>query len=208
MAREQDLWVLPLICPGCGGRLAAENGSVIFPCVTCGTLWEPEGEALLRRELHVLSGEGSVHVPFWLFPFRITTRVDTAETLAEYRGLTGNINPLEPERQGVPPLAFVPASTGMAPHLMVRAGRLLTIRSPALSKAKFFPPRLTAVGLRERDSALMAPTIVLATVTEERRQSLTFLQEFTVTVGRGKLCAIPFEQRGERLLHEGWKLEI
>ena len=208
MARDQDLWVLPLICPGCGARLPAESGSVIFPCAGCGTLWEPEGEALRRQEIHLLSGEGSVHLPFWLFPFRITTRDGTAGTLAEYRGLTGNINPLEPERQGTPPLVFVPAGTGMAPHLMVRAGRLLTIRSPALSRLKTFPAGLTAIGSRERDAALMVPTIVLATVTEERRRSLPFLQAFSVTVGRGKLCAIPFEERGERLLHTAWSAEI
>lgn len=208
MAREQDLWVLPLICPGCGGRLAAESGSVIFPCGNCATLWEPEGEALMRQELHVLSGEGSIHVPFWLFPFQITTRDGTAGILAEYRGLTGNVNPLEPERQGTPPLAFVPAGTGMAPHLMVRAGRLLTIRSPALVRTKIFPVRFAAIGSRERDAARMTPTIVLATITEERRRSLPFLQAFTVTVGRGKLCAIPFEERGERLLHTAWSLEI
>jgi hypothetical protein len=54
----------------------------------------------------------------------------------------------------------------------------------------------------------MAPTIVLATVTEERRRSLPFLQSVTVKVGRGKLCAIPFEERGERMLHAAWSLEI
>jgi hypothetical protein len=208
MAREQDLWVLPLICPDCGGRLSADSGSVLFPCAACGTLWEPEGEALHRQELHILSGEGSVHIPFWLFPFQITTRDGSAKTLAEYRGLTGNINSLEPERQGTPPLVFVPAGTGMPPHLMVRAGRLLTIRSPEIIRTKPFPPRLTAIGSHERDAALMAPTIVLSTVTEERRRSLPFLQAVTVKVGRGKLCAIPFEERGGRLLHAAWSLEI
>lgn len=208
MAREHDLWVLPLICPVCGGRLPVESGSVIFPCVACGILWEPEGAALIQMEMHVLSGEGSVHVPFWLFPCQITIRDGNVVTLAEYRALTGNINPLEPERQGTPPLTFVPAGCAMAPHLMVRAGRLLTIRSPGLIRSKTFPARLMAIGSRERDAALMAQTIVLATVTEERRRSLQFLQAFTVKVGRGKLCAIPFEVRGERLLHEEWSLEI
>ena len=208
MAREQDLRVLPLICPGCGGRLSAESGSVIFPCAACGTLWEPEGEVLRRQEIHVLSGEGSVHIPFWLFPFQIATRDGSAKTLAEYRALTGNINSLEPERQGTPPLVFVPAGIGMPPHLMVRAGRLLTLRSPELIRTKPFPPRLTAIGSTERDAALMASTIVLATVSEERRRSLPFLQAFAVKIGRGKLCAIPFEERGERLLHAAWSLEI
>jgi len=208
MAREQDLRVIPLICPECGARLTAESGSVIFPCSTCGVLWEPRDESLVRQELHVLAGEGSVHVPFWLFPFQVTTKDVTATTLADYRGLTGNINPLEPERQAPPPLAFAPACAGMPPHLMIRAGRLLTIRSPALVRMKGFPVRLRAIGSRERDAALMAHTIVLATIGEERRRSLSFLQAFTVKVGRGRLCAIPFEERGERLLHEAWSLEI
>jgi predicted RNA-binding Zn-ribbon protein involved in translation (DUF1610 family) len=208
MAREQDLWVLPLVCPDCGGRLSAESCSVLFPCTACGTLWEPEGEVLRRQEIHVLSGGGSVQIPFWLFPFQITTRDGSAKTLADYRGLTGNINSLEPERQGPPPLVFVPAGTGMPPHLMVRAGRLLTLRSPELIRMKPFPQQLAAIGSRERDASLMAPTIVLATVTEERRRSLPFLQAFTVKVGRGKLCAIPFQERGERLLHAAWSLEI
>jgi len=208
MGRIQDLWVIPLFCPECGVRLSAESGSVIFPCAACGVLWEPEGEALARRELTVLSGEGSIHVPFWLFPFQVFTKEATARTLAEYRVMTGNINPLEPERQGTPPLAFVPACAGMAPHLMVRAGRLLTIRSPALARTKTFPKRIMAIGSRERDAALMAQAIILATIGEERRRSLSFLQAFTVKVGRGKLCVIPFEERGERLLHEGWKLEV
>ena len=208
MGRIQDLWVIPLFCPECGVRLSAESGSVIFPCAACGVLWEPEGEALARRELHVLSGEGNIHIPFWLFLFQVATRDATARTLAEYRGMTGNINPLEAERQGTPPLVFVPACTGMASHLMVRAGRLLTIRSPALARTKTFPERIMAIGSRERDAALMAQTIVLATIGEERRRSLSFLQGFTVKVGQGKLCAIPFLERGDRLLHEVWKLEI
>ena len=208
MAREQDLWVIPLICPGCGARLPAESESVIFPCAACGVLWEPEGEVLARREFHVLSGEGSIHVPFWLFPFQVVTKDATARTLAEYRVMTGNINSVEAERQGIPPLVFVPACTGMASHLMVRAGRLLTIRTPALARTKTFPERIMAIGSRERDAALMAQTIVLATIGEERRRSLSFLQAFTVKVGRGRLCAIPFEERGERLLHAAWKLEI
>ena len=208
MSREHDLWVIPLICPDCNARLTAESGSVIFTCAACGVLCEPEGETLTRREFHVLSGEGSIHIPFWLFPFQVDTRETTVSTLAGYRGMTGNINSLETERQGTPPLVFVPACTGMATHLMVRAGRLLTIRSPALALSKTFPERIMAIGSRERDASLMAQTIVLATIGEERRRSLSFLQAFTVKVGRGKLCAIPFEERGERLLHAAWALEI
>jgi hypothetical protein len=208
MAREQDLWVIPLVCPGCGTRLPAESGSVIFSCAACGVLWEPEGEALARRECHVLSGEGSIHFPFWLFPFQVIAKEATARTLAEYRVMTGNVNPLEGERQDTPPVVFVPACTAMAPHLMVRAGRLLTIRSPVLARTKTFPERIMAIGSRERDASFMAQTIVLATIGEERRRSLSFLQACTVKVGHGKLCVIPFEERGERLLHAAWFLEI
>lgn len=209
MAREQeDLRVIPLVCPDCGTRLPAEGGSVIFPCAACGLLWEPRDGALVREELHVLAGAGDFHLPCWLFPFQVAEKNAIATSLADYRGLTGAISPLEPERQGTPPLAFVPAAAGMPPHLLLRAGRLLTLRSPALMVTTGFPARLKAIGLGERDAALMAPTVVLATIGEERRRNLSFLQTVAVSIGQGRLCAIPFEERGERLLHEQWSLEI
>ncbi len=208
MAREPDLRVIPLICPDCGARLPAEEGSVIFPCGECALLWEPREEALVRRELRLLAGEGSVHVSFWLFPFRVTTAGGEVTTLGEYRRLTGNSNRLEPERQGMPPLLFIPAVAGMPPHLLLRAGRLLTLRSPVLMSRRGFPSRLMAIGRGERDAALMAQTILLATLGPERLRNLSFLRSVKVTVGEGGLCAIPFLERGERLLHGEWSLEI
>ena len=124
MARERDLWIVPLICPECGARLSSERGSALFPCRECRLLWEPEEASLARREIHVLSGEGGIHVPFWLFPFRIEAKDATVATLSEYLRMSGTITPAEPDRQGTPPVVFAPACAGMAPHLMLRAGRL------------------------------------------------------------------------------------
>jgi hypothetical protein len=208
MAREPDLQVIPLLCPRCGAGLSAEEGSVLFPCRPCALLWEPREQQLVRQELQVQAGEGSVYLSFWLFPFRVTTREGEITTLVEFRRLTGNISPLEPERQGVPPTLFVPAVAGMPPHLMVRAGRLLTVRSPRLTIGTGFPDRLMAIGTGARDAACMAETIVLATMGEERLRNVSFLRSVQVAVGEGRLCAIPFQERGEQFLQTEWVLEV
>ncbi len=208
MAHEMDLQVTALLCPLCGRRLSAEGEWVIYPCTECHILWEPRNGSLLRQEIHLLTGEGNVHVPFWLFPFRITTQDTVATTLAEYRELTANVNFLAPELRDTSPLLFVPAVSGMPPHLMLRAGRLLTVRSPTLAEMAGFPDGLMNIGMRECDAAIMATGIVLATLGEERRRNLSFLRSLTVTVGSGRLYAIPFIKQGQRLLHSEWSVEI
>lgn len=208
MTDDRDLNLIPLICPQCGARLTVETGGVIFPCGACQSYWEPAEGRLERRELTILAGYGDLHLPYWLIPFRIATSGGLVTTLAEFRRLTGNITTLEPERHETTPIAFVPAGTGVAPHLMVRAGRLLTLRSPALVRTSTVPSRLATIGYCEADAAVMARTVVLAVCGEERRRNLNFLTEFRVTTGTGKLCAIPFEERGGRYLHTDWSLEV
>ena len=86
--QDQDLWIVPLVCPDCGGRLIVECGSVIFPCA-CGALWEPEGDTLSRRELHVLSGTGDTYLPFWLLSFHVAMGEESVGNLGRFRLLTG-----------------------------------------------------------------------------------------------------------------------
>ncbi len=217
MADRHDLRVIPLRCPTCGTGLTAGGEDVIFPCRLCGTYRELVGEDLVLREIvHAAGPDLDVppaarremeRLPFWVFPFRATTVGGEVATLREYLALAGSITQLSPSRGEKPPLVFVPAFAAKSVSLL-RAGRLLTLRSPALGRSAGVPARMAPIVFREVDARALAEAVVLATVATERRVNQRFLESFAVRCGAGRLLSIPFDDREGRLHQPDLDLEI
>lgn len=217
MADRHDLRVVALRCPECGGALAAAGEDVIFPCTRCGTWRELVGEELVLRELVHVAGPDldappaarreMVRLPFWVFPFRAATAGGEVATLREYLALVGSVTQLPPGRRGKPPLVFVPAFAAKCSALL-RAGRLLTLRSPAFGRSAGTPARVAPIVFREADARALAEAVVLATVATERRVNQRFLNAFAVRCGAGRLLSIPFDGREGRLHQPDLDLEI
>lgn len=217
MADRHDLRVIPLRCPACGGALAAGGEDVIFPCTRCGTWRELAGEELVLREMVHAAGPDldsppaarreMVRLPFWVFPFRAATAGGEVATLGEYLALAGSVTPLAPGQGEKPPLVFVPAFAGKSASLL-RAGRLLTLRSPAFGRSAGTPPSVAPIVFREADARTLAEAVVLATVAAERRVNQRFLDAFAVRCGAGRLLSIPFGQRDQRLHQPDLDFEI
>jgi len=215
--RLHDLWVIPLRCPGCGADLPVTGSEALYHCPPCGSGWELTGESLVPREIGHVAGADLVErsgervpmrrLPFWVFPFSVTMASGEARTLAAYQGLSGNITPISAARGERPPLVFVPAFSAL-PAQLLRAGRLLTLRNPPLTLASGRPVDITPIVFRETDARVLAETLVLATMTEERRLSATFLDSFTVRTGTGRLLTIAVQEREGRLLVPELRLEI
>lgn len=217
MADRHDLRVIPLRCPACGAPLAAGGEDVIFPCTRCGTWRELVGDELVLREMVHAAGPDldappasrrvMARLPFWAFPFRAATVGGEVATLREYLALAGSVSQLSPGRQEKPPLVFVPAFAAKSSALL-RAGRLLTLRSPAFGRSAGTPASVASIVFREADARALAEAVVLATVATERRVNQRFLDAFAVRCGAGRLLSIPFDQRDERLHQPDLDLEI
>uniref|UniRef100_A0A831XCZ7 Uncharacterized protein n=1 Tax=Geobacter metallireducens TaxID=28232 RepID=A0A831XCZ7_GEOME len=217
MADRHDLRVIPLRCPACGGSLDAGGEDVIFPCTRCGTWHELAGEELVLREMVHAAGPDldappaarreMVRLPFWVFPFRAATAGGEVATLREYLALAGSVTQFPLGRQEKLPLVFVPAFAARSAALL-RAGRLLTLRSPAFGRSAGIPARVAPIVFREADARALAEAVVLATVATERRVNQRFLDAFAVRCGAGRLLSIPFDRRDERLHQPDLDLEI
>lgn len=199
--------VIPLVCPECGRSLPAGEDDALFYCARCAVAWELEGAGLARREVCHLAGEGEVLLPFWILPFQVTTREGAVGTVEQYRGLSGAIGN-GGSAQGGPPLLYVPAYPFQSPLHLIRTGRLLTLRQPVMMLSRSRPSRIQPVFFREDDARKTGETILLATVTEERRRALGFLESFSCRFGKGRLCTIPFSANGSKFYHAGMNLEL
>jgi len=203
-----ELKVIPLLCPDCGRSLPAGEDDALFYCADCAVAWELEGTGLARREVYHLAGEGTLILPFWILPFRVTTREGTVGTVEDYRGLSGAVgNGNGPARSGLP-LLYVPAYPFQSPLHLIRAGRLLTLRQPVMTIAGSRPSRIHSVVFREEDARKTGAAILLATVTEDRKRALRFLESFSCTFGKGRLCTIPFAENGSKFYHAAMNLEL
>ncbi|MBT1077295.1 hypothetical protein [Geobacter grbiciae] len=217
MADRHDLRVIPLRCPACGATLEAGGEDVIYPCKPCGSYRELVGEDLVQREVVHVAGPDldappaarreMPRLPFWVFPFRAATVGGEVATLREYLALAGSVSQLSPGRGEKPPLVFVPAFAAKSASLL-RAGRLLTLRSPAFGRSVGVPSRVAPIVFREADARALAEAVVLATVATERRVNQRFLDSFAVRCGAGRLLSIPFDDRVGRLHQPDLDLEI
>lgn len=217
MADRHDLRVIPLRCPACGSPLSAGGDDVIFPCRSCGTWRELVGEDLVLREMLHTAGPDldappasrreMLRLPFWVFPFRASTAGGEVATLREYLSLAGSVTQLSPGREEKPPLVFVPAFAAKSVSLL-RAGRLLTLRSPSFGRSAAVPSRVVPIVFRESDALALAEAVVLATVATERRVNPRFLESFSVRCGGGRLLSIPFDERDGRLHQPDLDLEV
>lgn len=190
--------------------------AVLYHCPPCGALWELTGDRLTERPmLHgagadlsgMSPGEPFRRVAFWVFPFRAATAAGEVRTMADYFTLVGNPRQFTAGGGEKPPLVFVPAFA-LLPAQLLRAGRLLTIRGAAFRPGTGLPPRLAPVVFREEDARVLAETIVLATVTEERRLSPQFLDAFSVRTGPGRLLTVPLQALEGRFLLPELNLEF
>jgi hypothetical protein len=208
MASSQDLWLVPIVCPECGRGLPAKEDDVIFFCAVCQAAWELSGDSMVRRELFGVSGEGNLQLPFWVFPFRVTTPDGTFDTMEAFHLLIGNVNPVSEQQRGKPPLMFAPAFSSGRPQQMLRTGKLLTVRNPYLTAAKRKLTGTSPITLGEAAAKEMARIIAITTITSERQKNLRFVQSLSLQFGRGKLCIIPFDMRDNRLFNGEFNLEI
>lgn len=208
MDRAADIRVIPLLCPECGNRLSAGEDDVIFVCASCASCWELTEGSPARRELHHAGGVGDVRLPFWILPFHVTTREGAVGTRAAFRSLTGSLPVGDGGSDNGLPNLFVPACPFPSPPHLIRAGRLLTLRQPAVAPIPCRPERIAPIVFREEDARNMGEVILLATVTEARKKSFAFLDSFSFRPGKGMLCTIPFERRGPKFYHAGMNLEL
>lgn len=217
MADRHDLRIIPLRCPVCGAGLQAGGEDVIFSCNACGTWRELVGEELVLRDIVHIAGPDldapvaerreMVRLPFWVFPFRAATVGGDVATLRDYLALAGSVTQLPPGRKEKPPIVFVPAFAAKSSALL-RAGRLLTLRSPAFNRSAGVPACISSIVFRESDARALAEAVVLATVATERRVNQRFLESFSVRCGGGRLLSIPFDERDGRLHQPDLDLEV
>jgi hypothetical protein len=203
-----DIRVIPLLCPECGHPLPAGEDDVIFVCASCAASWELVDGSLARRELYHLAGRGDVRLPFWVLPFHVETCEGTVKTMARFRALTGSLPVGNGGVDSVSPNLFVPACPFSSPTHLVRAGRLLSLRQPAVTPVPCRPDRIAPIVFREEDARNMGEVILLAAVTEARKKSFSFLESFSFRPGAGMLCTIPFEEKGLKLYSAGMNLEL
>jgi hypothetical protein len=208
MAEGSNLKVVPLLCPDCGRSLPAGEHDVIFHCAACDLALEIEEGRLARRELLHFAGQGDVRLPFWLLPFRVDTVEGSVRSVREYRLLAGTMDTGGNAERSGPPLLFVPACSFATTPLHVRAGRLLTLKQPVFAVDRSKPVRIEPIVFREADALTMGESILLATVTVERKKNRLFLEGFSCSFGRGRLATIPFADRGGKLYHAGMNLEL
>lgn len=208
MADDTHIRIVPLLCPECGRSLPAGEDDVIFYCATCDMAFEIEAGVLVRRELAHLAGTGDVRLPFWIIPFQVATGEGSVGTVQAYRLLSGTMAAGSDSVKSGPPLLFVPACAFAATPLHVRAGRLLTLQQPALAVDRSRPVRIEAIVFSEADARSMAESILLATLTVERKKNRLFLKGFSCRFGKGRLVTIPFADRGSKLYHAGMNLEL
>ena len=208
MARSQDLWLVPIVCPECGKGLPAKEDDVIFFCMVCQAAWELSGDSLVRRELFVVSGGGELQLPFWVFPFKVSTPDGNFDTMEAFHLLIGNVNPVPEPQRGKPPLLFAPAFSSGRSQQMLRTGKLLTVRNPYLTAAKRELTGTSPITLGEAVAKEMARIIAIATITAERQKNLRFVKSLSLQFGRGRLCIIPFDMRDNRLFNGEFNLEI
>lgn len=208
MVEDSNIKVVPLLCPECGRPLPAGEHDVIFHCTPCALAMEIEGGRLARRELRHLAGQGEVRLPFWIFPFRVDSGEGSVRTVPEYRLLAGVVATGSDSDRSGPPLLFVPACSFPTTPLHVRAGRLLTLQQPALAVDRSKAVRIEPIVFRESDARVMGESILLATVTVERKRNRLFLEGFSSRLGKGRLVTIPFADHGGKLYHAGMNLEL
>jgi hypothetical protein len=208
MASRHSLLVVPLICPECGHPLPAGDDDVIFFCASCASALEINGGVLVKREINHLAGDGDCHISFWVMPFQACTGDMKVESVEGFRSLSGSVTPPGASRLSGPPLIFVPSSPFSSPPLLVRAGRLLTLRQPALTASATRPGQVAPIVFTEEDAGKMAEIILLATVASDRKKNPRFMETFSCRLGKGKLCTIPFEETSGKLYHAGMNLEL
>lgn len=208
MDRTGDIKVIPLLCPACGSRLPSEEEDVIFVCLSCNASWELVDGSLTMRELRHAEGSGDLLIPFWILPFRVTTREGVVASRGGFRNLTGSLPSGGGDGEDSPPLLFVPACAFLSPPQLVRAGRLITLRQPPLSFIERRDVRVAPIVFREDDARNMGEIILLSTVTEARKKSYTFLESFSFHPGKAILCTIPFTRQGAKLFHSAMNLEL
>jgi hypothetical protein len=208
MADHNDLRVIPLICSACGASLRVTGIDAVYLCDGCRCAWEVNGDALVQREILHMSGAGEIRLPFWLFPFKVTTPEGEASTLADYLALTGSIQRPPPTEAARPPLVFVPAFSSLPLPQLVRAGRFITLRAPAIVLAKELREPVDPIVFSAVDAANMAEPVVVATLAEERRSSPRFLEAFSLRLGRGRLFTIPFIRRNSNCYQPDMNIEL
>jgi hypothetical protein len=208
LADLKNIRVVPLVCAACSNTFVAGEHDRIFYCSLCGTAWDLCGTEFSEIRIRHLAGDDPVRYPFWVFPFAMTTPAANCSTLGEYLAWTGNISTIPPERLSKPPALFVPAFSSSNPQLMSRAGRLLTLRAPVLSTIDCQPEKIVPITMNIDDARLLGESIVLSTLTEERRVNLALLQGFSMKTGPGHLFTIPFSEREGRLFQSSMNLEI
>lgn len=205
---EGPIGVVPLVCHSCSAPLHSEEGDCIYYCRQCGMAWQLGREGFSEVRILHMAGNEPVRYPFWLFQFAVNTPAGTCSTLDSYLSLTGNIARPEAERRAKPPVLFVPAFTSRTPQQMLRAGRLLTLRNPAIATTNKHPDQIAPITLNDYDARLFGEQIVLSTLTDERTLNLQLLQGFSIKTGNGHLITIPFSEREGRLFQASMNLEI
>lgn len=208
MTEQKRLSVVPLVCASCSTPFPAGESDCIYYCSRCGKAWELSATGFSEIRILHMPGNDPGRFPFWIFPFAVTTPTATCSNLGDYLSLTGNISRPDGERLAKPPALFVPAFTSRNPQLMLRAGRLLTLRAPALATVGMNPETIVPITMNEADARILGESIVLSTLTEERKLNLPLLQGFRVKTGPGHLFTIPFSEREGRLFQSSLNLEI
>lgn len=208
MADANCLRVVPLVCASCSTPFPAGEGDCIYYCNRCGTAWELRETGFSEIGIRHMPGNDPDRFPFWIFPFAVTTPASTCSTLGDYLSLTGNISRPDAERLAKPPALFVPAFSSRNPQLMLRAGRLLTLRAPPLATVGKNPDKIVPITMNEEDARTLGESIALSTLAEERKLNLPLLQGFKIRTGTGHLFTIPFSEREGRLYQSSLNLEI
>jgi hypothetical protein len=169
-AEPQTGWsvqFLSTLCPECSWQLTGENGSAIFVCGNCVSVWEMSGSNLQRVEFIVSPARenGLFYAPFW----RISASAQGLE-LGSYADFARAVNlpkAIKPEWEQQELFFWFPAFR-TRPDLFLRLATFLTINQPRTTDEdvriwtgrKAFAP--VTLGAREAANGLLAAVAKLA----------------------------------------------
>ena len=200
--------LLSTLCPECGWQLTGENGSAIFICGNCVSVWEMSGAALTRVDFIIKPGreEGLFYLPFW----RITaaSRGVFLRTYADFVRAANLPKAMRQEWERQELFFWLPAFK-TRPDLFLRLATLLTIEQPQVVKSdervwtgrEDFAPIL--LGAREAAKGLLT---VLAKLAPKRFYDA--LPGVDLELQSATLVLLPFRQSNDEFIEEDLNIAV
>ena len=189
MSEAADIGTVALVCPGCGEKLRAPRGDVVFACRGCRTACEIRGKRLHAMPCTwpgVPGGEapgGLLRLPFWCF------KTDVRYGGTDEDGVEHLTHMVRPER------VYVPAFRQRSVLVFGDMGLLLTYNPPEIVPGE--PDAFTGATLGSGQAARLVPPMVLWRA--DQIHDVTGVS-VDVRIEGGNIVALPARDEQDRIV--------